>query len=182
MEFGDRVGFDTSELAQQELSEEPVIPIPLPPPVERNQEHVGCRQLAQHRPVIAIAEDCSAERCREVVEHGGSPQEPLLMLRKIDQGLVVEVVGDEPIVTGHHRSAAVTHDRGREEHADGPSLGALDDLGSRVRTERQVHVGEDLERFCGGEREVGGRDLHRIPGCAGVGQVRLLCAARDNEL
>ena len=49
-EFGDQVGFHPSEFAEEELAEEPVVPIPLPPTVEGNQERVRCRQFAQERP------------------------------------------------------------------------------------------------------------------------------------
>ena len=106
------------------------------------------------------------------------------MLGELGERLAVEVVGHVAVVAGHRQRviAAVACDGGGEEQADGPSLGALDDLGGVVGAERDLRLGEDLAGARGIDREVGRGDLERVSRGAEAGQVRLLAAARRHHL
>ena len=139
VQVGDHVGLDAAELAEQELAEQRVVAEPPPAPIERHQEGARCLELAQHALRVGRAEHGIAERGGEGLEHGGAPKESLLVLGQLGERLAVEVVGDVPVVARHRRrrTAAVARDRGGEEQADGPSLGAFDDLGGVVGAQRR---------------------------------------------
>ena len=182
MQLRDRIGFDATELRQEELAEEGVIPEPPPPSVEGHQKDAGCLQVAEQGVAVITVEHRVTQWCSQGVEHGGSPQEPLLLLWQVHQGLLVEVVGDEAIIAGDRDRAAVMHDRGSEEDTDRPPFGAFDDLVSLVCAERHFRVGEDLSSARGVEREVERGDLQRVSECAGMGHMRLLGSARRDQL
>ena len=61
VQLHDGVGLDAPQLAEQELPEQRVVPVPLPPAVERDQERV--RRLERLQPVLA-ARICRAARRR----------------------------------------------------------------------------------------------------------------------
>ena len=105
-------------------------------------------------------------------------------LGELGERLAVEVVGHVPVVAGHRRRAiaAVTRDGGGEEEADGPSLGAFDELRGVVGAQRDLRLGEDLRGARDVEGEVGRRDLERVPRGPQAGEVRLLRPARRHHL
>ena len=184
VQVDDRVGFDAPELPEQELPEQGVIAEPLATPIERNQEDVGCLELAQHVLRVDAVEHGVAERRGERVEHGRAAQESLLVLGELGERLPVEVVGHVAVVAGHRQRvvAAVACDGCGEEQADGPPFGALDDLGRVVGAERDLRLGEDLAGAGGIDREVDRGDLEGVSRRAEAGQVRLLAPARRHHL
>src|SRR6476646_646524 len=89
-----------SELQLQELCEEVVVAVPLPPCIERDQEQVGVLDLSQHPRRVAPPQNIVAERCFESAEDGGSQQElPLPEIERVKH-LAGQVVGDVAMVAG----------------------------------------------------------------------------------
>ena len=157
VQVGDHVGFGAAELPEQELAEQRVVAEPPPVAIERHQERARRLELAQHALRVDRVEHGIAERGGEGLEHGGAAQESLLALRERGERLAIEVVGDVPVVARHRRRsiAAVARDGGGEEEADGPSLGAFDELGRVVGAQRHLRLGEDLRGARDVEGEVG---------------------------
>ena len=164
VQVDDRVGFDASKLADQELAEQRVVAVPLAAAVERHQEGIGCLEPAQHLLGITGAQHGIAERRRESIEHRGAAQESLLLLGHLRERLAVEVVGDIAVVARDREgiATAVSDDRRREEQADRPALGAFDDLDGVVAVERHVNAREDLLRARRVEGEIARADLEGI--------------------
>ena len=100
VQLGGDVGLDASQLPEQELPVQGVVAEPLPVTIERDQERVRGLQGAQPRLTSGFAEDGIAQRGTQLVEHCRTPQETLGLARQQRQGLAVQVVGHEAVVSG----------------------------------------------------------------------------------
>ena len=80
VQLREHIGFHSSELGEQELAEQAVVPIPLPPPIERDEERA--RRLESAQPVLhaRLAEDRLAQRRAELIEHRGTTEKLLIVL------------------------------------------------------------------------------------------------------
>ena len=164
------------QLREEELSEERVVAIPLPPAIERNKEQVRGLQRAQLRMRIGDLQDIVAERRGELVEHRGAPQELLGAFWQLLHDHAVEVVGDVPIVTGDRVGVlwVLLGDQGSEVEPDGPSLGAFDHRGGQLGSELDVGLREDVLGGRRVERQVTRSELERVARRPKPRQVRLL--------
>ena len=133
-----------------------MIAVPLSPPVEWEQEQVGCLEAAQPLLGADAVDDRVAQRCAQLINHRGATQEALILLGKPAQRLPIEVVGHIPVVAGDRQpvSAAVTGDQRGKVQADRPSFGASSDVGRRVGGEGDRSPEEDLFGAGRVEREV----------------------------
>ena len=184
MQLHGDVGFGAVKLGEQELPEQCVVAIPLAPAIERDEEQVRGLELAKLRVRVRRLENGVAQRARELVEHRGAPQEPLGGLRELFQRHAVEVVGDVAIVAGHrvHVRWALLRDQRGEVEPDRPSLGALGHRGRQLGGEVHLGLREDV---LGGRRvegQVACSELEGVTRGPKPGQVRLLGAARRDEL
>ena len=100
LELAHPVGLAPLELGEQELAEQRVVPEPLPPAVERDEEHVRRLEPAQLLVGAGFVEHRVAQGRAQVLEHGGVEQELLGVRRQPAEGLPLQVVGHVPVVTG----------------------------------------------------------------------------------
>ena len=112
VQLRDDVGLAPVQLAEQELSEQGVVAIPLAPTVERDHEQVRGLQAPKLRVPAALLEERIAERGTELIQHRRTPQEALNVLGQLHERLAVEVVGDVPVVPGD-RAAPCPRSRSR---------------------------------------------------------------------
>ena len=147
VQLRDHVGFDATELAEQEFPEQGVVAIPLAAAVERDQERVR-RLQTRGAAVLArgSAEDRIAQRTRQLIEHGRTAQELLRRLGLPRQRLAVQVVGHIPIVARRSSplSGALLGDQRGEVEPDRPAFGAFGDGRGQLGGEFDLRVGEDL--------------------------------------
>ncbi len=89
-----------TQLGQQHLTEQPVVPIPPAVVILRHDEQVPAFDLRQPGSGSGVAEHRVAQRPRHLVEHGGPQQEPDRVGRLAGQDLFAEVVHDELVAAG----------------------------------------------------------------------------------
>jgi len=82
-------------LAQQRVKAEPRVR-----PVERDQQHVGASEVEQRRGRALTLQRLVAELAAHPLERRGAPQEPQSPARRRLQKLLLQVVGDDPVVAG----------------------------------------------------------------------------------
>ena len=180
----DDVGFGAAQLPEQELAEQAVIAVPLPPPVERSQEQAVCLGTAQLCGRGRRPEHRLAKRARELVEDGRPPQEPLNGLRLPDQGLPVQVVRHVPVVAGDglRPAVALPLDQGGEVEADRPAFGPFGHRRRQLRGHADLRARKDLLGAGHVESQVAGPELQGIAQGPEPRQVRLLGTACGYQL
>src|SRR5262249_17039380 len=94
------------ELVSQQLAEQMVVPVPLMPWVEGDQEVIDALDPVQHRPAASRARDGVAQRRTERVEHARVKQERQLGLTLLTEYLSREGVDDPPIGTSERGDEA----------------------------------------------------------------------------
>ena len=179
----DDAGFGAAKLGEQELPEQSVVSVPLPPAVERDQEQTGGLQAAQILSRAGGFENGVAERAAELIEHGRAAQEPLQILRLLAQRLAVQIVGHVPVITGDGRLFAVAlfRDQSGEVEAGRPAFGPFAHRGRQLRTQADLRVGEDLLGARPIQCQVTGPELQRITRGPQPRQVRLLGTAAGGQ-
>ena len=184
MQLRDDVGLAPVQLAEQELSEQGVVAIPLAPTVERDHEQVRGLQAPKLGVPVAPLEERIAERGTESIQHRRTPQEALNVLGQSHERLAVEVVGHVPIVPGDRRRLirGLVRDQRGEVQARGPTLGALGHRFRHRRAELDLRLREDLARAGRVEGQVAGSELDRVTLRPQPRQVRLLVTARRDQL
>ena len=101
MQAIDAIGFPTTELRRQQLTEEVVVAVPPPLPIERHHEQVP--RLEPFSRTVAEplrAEHGVAQRPAHGVEHRGAREEDRLLVGDPVEQLGPEVVGHETVVAG----------------------------------------------------------------------------------
>ena len=183
VQLGDHVGFDAAELTEQELPEQAVVAVPLPPTVERDQERAGRLEVAQPLLRARLADDRIAQRSTQLIEHRRAPQEPLLIFGQLHQRLAVQVVGHVPIVSGDRQPlAAVARQQRSEVQADRPALGPCGHRRRLLAAEVDVGLREDVLGAGRVEGQVAGEELQRVTRSPQPGQMGLLGTARGDQL
>src|SRR5258706_431644 len=100
VQLGFFLGLDPPQLGAQHLAEERMEAKPLIAAIERGQQHVGVREVAERRCRAASLEDAVAELAAEAVENRGAPQEVEPAPGDRNQELIADVVDEEPIIAG----------------------------------------------------------------------------------
>ena len=180
VQLGDDVGLDATKLAQQELSEQAVVAVPLPPPVERDQEQARRLEVAQPLLRVWFAEESITQRSTQLVEHRRAPQEPLVTRGELHQRLAVQVVGHVPIGSGDRQTlaAAVASEQRREVQADRPAFRPCGHRGRLFTGQVDVCLREDLLGASRVEGQVAQQETppHHPKPAAGAGE-----AARNDS-
>ena len=101
------------ELVPQQLAEQLVVPIPLMPWVEGNQEVIRTLDPVKHRPALGRARDGVAQRRTELVEHARVKQEVHLQLALLTEHLSCEIVDHPSIAASEGRDEAAASSRPR---------------------------------------------------------------------
>ena len=104
VQLGDDVGLDPTKLTEQELSEQAVVAVPLPPPVERDQEQARRLELAQPLLSAWFSDHGVAQRSTQLIEHRRAPQEPLVARRAA--AAAPRGTGSRPRTDRHRRSSS----------------------------------------------------------------------------
>ena len=72
MQLHDDVGLGAMKLAEQELSKQCVVAVPLSPTIQRDQERVRALELAEAILAARIVEEGVAQGRTELIEHRGA--------------------------------------------------------------------------------------------------------------
>jgi hypothetical protein len=91
MQFGHLLGMGSLKLAAQRFGKQRGTAIPLRGCVERLQEQVGLRQVAQQVGAVAALRDGIAQRRAQAAEHSSLPQEGRQMRRQMADHLVQHI-------------------------------------------------------------------------------------------
>ena len=160
------------QVRAQDVGEQVVVAVPLPPVVERDEEQVGalerdeaspCRRsrpvtASQSGPVSRSRTDVRSRKSRTSVGLAG-------------QHLLGEVVDDVAVVAGEPGDeragvvAALHRQRGQLQGGD-PALGALVQRRDVALGQREAHRAVEVGRgLLGGEAQVGGPHLDQLAAC-----------------
>jgi hypothetical protein len=161
---------------------------PLVAAIERRQQHVRAREVAQHRRRAAALQDRVAEVAAEPVENRGALQELDPAAGDREQELIPDVVDDEAVVAGEagDRPAQVgnlTERQPGEVERRRPALGPLDQRLELLRAQLEAQPGEQLAAFGRRHHQVLAAEL----GQAAVGphpaqRQRRLGSGREDQL
>ena len=135
VELADQLGLLVQQVGAQDVGEEMVVPVPDPPVVERDEEHVGAVETLESLLRARASGDGVAQPRGQPAQDRGVEQEVPVVLVLAVQDLADEVVDDEAVVAGEARDevgdvvAALHRERGELQRRD-PAFGAILD---RVR-------------------------------------------------
>jgi hypothetical protein len=177
VQLGLELRLDAAELGLQHARQHRVVAVRRVRVVERDQQDVGPRHVAQHLARSAAFEDGIAERAGQAVEHRRAPQEGALVVLQRAEQLVPDVVRHQAIVAREARDRPVhvplaAERQRRQIEPCRPALGAL---------EQHEHVlGRELEA---GKLEHRGRlaAAHREVALAQVDEPSLRAQAADRQ-
>ena len=159
-----QVRFAAVQVGQQHVAEQVMVAVPLSPPVQRHQQHVGPGQLRQDRGGAGRVQYRLAQRTGHPLQHRGAGQERPLPLRDPFQDLCLQIVADQPVIAaeGQRRlpgRAAFSDGKYREVQAGWPPFGPLVQPRHVRITERDTGVAQQRGCLREGERKVTGADL-----------------------
>ena len=148
MQLGLALRSRATELRLEHVAEERVIAVGPVRVVERDDEQVRARHVAQHRAGPAAKQDRVAHRAGKLVEHRRLLEEGELLGVEPAEQLVAHVVREEPIVAAEALDRPVdvlvaVHRQGGEIEPGRPALGALEQhervLGLEVQPDQAQH-------------------------------------------
>jgi hypothetical protein len=185
----DLLGLLALQAGPQDVGEQVVVAVPLPPVVQGDDEEVGALERRQHVAAVGAAGDGVAQRAREPVEDSGVQQEPADRVGLVLQDLLDQVVHDVPVVAGEPGDeprgvlTSAEGERGELQRGDPPLRPLLqcgDVGGGEVQSRRLGEVGGGLVR---GEPQVRGTDLDQLASRPppGQGQAWVGTGADDHE-
>jgi hypothetical protein len=163
MQRSDDIGLDAMKLAEQELSEECVVAVPLSPTIQRDEERVRGLELAQAILAASLFDEDVAQWGTQLIEHRGASQESLRALRELAQRLTVKVIGHETVITRNRRTVTMagSGDHRGQVEASWPSFGPLRSNGSFLVRGADVCFSEDLL----GRRDIQGQLARNLGRC-----------------
>ena len=91
-------GSTRTKLAEQEFSKEAVVPVPLAPAIERDEERIRSLESAQLPLCAWLSEHGLTQRRAQLIEHRCATEEPLIALGQLAQRLAIQVVRDVAVV------------------------------------------------------------------------------------
>ena len=184
VQLHDDVGLDPTQLTEQELTEQGVVAVPLPPTVERDQEHVRGLEAAQLGPARLMLRGGRRRAERTVDRAPPCAAGTAGALGQSNERLAVQVVGHVPVVAGDRQrlAVAVARDHRREVEADRPAFGPFGHSGGQLRGEADVCLREDLLGAGRVEGQVARQELQRVTRSPQPRQVRLLGTTRRDQL
>ncbi len=158
------LGLGAPQLGAQHLAEERVEPEPLVAAVERGEEHVRARELAQLRRRAAALEDRVAEIAAQPVEDRGAAEEVELAAADRLEEFFPDVVDDEAVVAGEavDRLAGLGRVAQRQPgqvEGRGPALGPPHQRLQLVGGDAQAERPQQLVAFPLGHHQVAGAEL-----------------------
>ena len=160
MELVDIPGPGPRQLHAQQLAEEVVVPVPLVPRVQWDEEQVRAREVRQDRAAAGAIEHRVAQRTRETWEDRGAQQEvPRRLVQRIDH-LPEQVVRHVSVVAGEvtHAGPGIrvpTEPQRRQVEPGGPALAALEEVREVVVVQGDpLPDDKELPRLVEREREI----------------------------
>jgi hypothetical protein len=165
VELRDRTGLALAQLDAQELLEQPVVPVPLAPAIERHDEQVRTLQRLQEAARVRSPDDGVAEGTAHALEYRGSGQEGHPPTGDPGQQLRPQVVGHQAVVAAECErtlAAPVPRLEGKrgKVQADRPPLGVPDELGHLRIGQADASCVEEQECLRIVHRQVVRADLH----------------------
>ena len=139
-------GSAVTKLSEQELSKEAVVPVPLAPAIERDEERVRSLEPAQLLLCARLSEHGLTQRRAQLIEQRRATKEPLIALGQLAQRLAIQIVRDVAVVPRDRRCRAtlVAGDERRQVQADRPAFGAFGHRRRLFARQRDLCAREDL--------------------------------------
>jgi hypothetical protein len=100
VQLWDQLGLAPLQLGSEQVAEQVVVAVPLASAVQGDQEEIGLGQRLQHLGRALGVQDRIAQWSTHPVQHRRTGQERHLSGGKPRQQLRVQVVDDEPVVSG----------------------------------------------------------------------------------
>jgi hypothetical protein len=170
MQFGHLLGMGSLKLAAQRFGKQRGTAIPLRGCVERLQEQVGLRQVAQQVGAVAALRDGIAQRRAQAAEHSSLPQEGRQMRRQMADHLVQHIVEHKAMLPGEGgerllRVGLPLHRQRGQMQARRPAFGALvERVDLRGRESVPGCLLRECSSFGSSEAQVGGAQVGQLAG------------------